>query len=789
MSTNPQLTTLGTYVSGLFNVGGAEIPAYDPKSQRAFVVNGGDKTIDILNLSDSTEIDRVLQIDVTQFGANANSVDVKNNLVAVAIQNTDGLGSGKVAFFDTNGNFLSAVEVGVLPDMLVFTPDGKKVVVANEGEPQTNGDPQGSVSIIDLSNGVNNLTQNNVANANFQAFVGQEDLLRARGVRIFPNKTIAEDAEPEFISIAPDGQTALVTLQENNAIAIVDLGTATVREIVPLGVKDWSNGPSLDASDLLPSSSASYRDEGINLQNLPIFGLYQPDAIASFVANGQSYYLIANEGDARAEDVRVKDIVLDPTAFPNAEELQQDNVLGRLKVSSVDGDLDGDGDYDKLFAYGGRSFSILDSTGKIVFDSGDALERIIAAQFPNDFNSDNEANQSFDSRSDDKGPEPEGVTVGVVEGRIYGFIGLERMGGVIVYDLTNPSSPEFVQYLNNRDFSGDAAAGTAGDLGPEGLLFVSAEDSPTGRPMLIVGNEVSGTTTVYDFGSNVILGTPGADDIEATDDDDLIRVDGGDDRVVSGDGDDVIYGGSGNDEIYSQDDDDRVFGGLGNDYIAGGGDDDLLDSGDGEDIVNGDAGDDTVVGGEGDDGLYGQTGNDSLSGGNGRDELGGDDGNDIIRGDAGDDEIAGDDGKDSLFGGTGDDDILGNKGKDFLVGGSGNDFVDGGRGKDVINGTDGIAAGINEIDNLIGGKDRDIFVLGDVDRVYYNGAGNLDYAIIKDFSHGDRLQLHGSRSDYQQQAVGKDVYIYNTSGETNELIAIVERMQLVDLNSNNVKFV
>ena len=300
--------------------------------------------------------------------------------------------------------------------------------------------------------------------------------------------------KPEGLTLLPDGR--LVVLNDNDFSLTGELDTETgllglTEETAPvvLGIIDFQ-GNALDASD---------RDGEINIQNLPIFGLYQPDAIAAYEVDGKTFYVTANEGDARDEDVRVKDIVLDPEAFPNAEFLQQDDVLGRLEVSSIDGDIDGDGDYDQLFAYGGRSFSIWDDRGNLVFDSGDDFERIIAEELPEFFNSTNDDNDSFDSRSDAKGPEPEGVVVGEIDGAQYAFVGLERVGGIMVYNVSDPTDPAYVTYINTRDFAGDPEAGTAGDLGPEGLAFISAEDSPTGKPQLVVAHEVSGTTTVFDI--------------------------------------------------------------------------------------------------------------------------------------------------------------------------------------------------------------------------------------------------------------------------------------------------
>ncbi len=905
------LTPLGTYATGVFDEGAAEIPAFDPISKRLFVVNGNREAIDVLDVSNPTNPTLITSIDVSDFGS-PNSVAVKNGLVAIAIENANVQDNGIVRIYNTNSlTLVHEVTVGALPDMLTFTPDGSKILVANEGEPNDDYsvDPEGSVSIIDV-------TSAHVTKIDFTSFNNQKEFLRLRGVRIFgPDATVAEDFEPEYIAISNDSKTAWITLQENNAIAVLDIATQKITEILPLGVKDWSQdlpqltqynwdlsnellgttpagqqiklggmsglffekvtedgklqfittpdrGPNAEPTDLdgdgieerpfplpnyqprlirftldrnteeieitekifltrevngesvpltglpnlqageagtaytdetpvdlfgnplendpfgadfesivvasdgtfwmsdeyrpaiyhfdaegvlidrfipqgtaaaagvsegtfgietlpsvyaqrrenrgfegmalntdnntltawiqspvdnpdvtndatsrnsqilrilavnaatgnptgeyvyflegspgvdkigdavyagnnkfyvierdsgttadakkfifevdltgasnilgtalssattsdtalermtaeqlaqlginpankrkvanipslgyvagdkteglalLPNGSlaiindndfgllaqeipgdgsvplnpnptptilgiidfdhpnrldASDRDDEINLQNWPVFGLYQPDAIATFTSNGQTYLITANEGDAREydgfeEEERIKDVDLDPTAFPNADELQQDENLGRLGITNTAGDLDGDGDFDQLYSFGTRSFSIWDSKGNLVYDSGDDFERITAELFPDFFNANSDDNDSFDSRSDNKGPEPEGVTIGVINSRTYAFIGLERIGGIMVYDVTNPSQPQFTQYLNNRNFAGDAEAGTAGDLGPEGLTFISAADSPTGKPLLAVANEISGTTTLY----------------------------------------------------------------------------------------------------------------------------------------------------------------------------------------------------------------------------------------------------------------------------------------------------
>jgi len=494
---------------GNFSGTGAEISAFDPATQRLFVISGGTE-LQILDLSEPTHPTLIETLDVAEYGGGANSVAIKNGIIAIAVAADSYTDPGQVVFFSTNGTLLNAVEVGALPDMLTFTPDGTKVLVANEGEPSEDYtiDPEGSVSIIDLSEGVENAT---VVTADFQAFNDRQADLQAQGVRIFGlNATVAQDVEPEYIAISPDGTTARVTLQEANALAVVDIATATITEIQPLGYKDYSQDAGLDASD---------EDGGINIQNQPVFGMYQPDAIASFTAGGVTYYVTANEGDARVrptdddvvpdleegdifnEEVRLEELVLDPIAFPNAAELQAPENLGRLIVTNTLGDLDGDGDFDQLFTYGGRSFSIWDEFGNQVYDSGDDFEQITAAVLPEFFNSDNEAN-NFDNRSDNKGPEPEGVTVGKINDRSYAFVGLERVGGVMVYEVTDPSNPSFVQYINTRDFSGEEEE-ILGDSGPEGLIFIPAEESPNGKPLLVVTYEISGTTAVFEANPQV----------------------------------------------------------------------------------------------------------------------------------------------------------------------------------------------------------------------------------------------------------------------------------------------
>ena len=498
----PSLDLIGRYDSGL-GEGATEVAVYDAGSQRLYVVNAVTASFDILDLSDPTDPGLIKQIDVTMWGAEANSVAVHDGLVAVAVEADDTQAPGKVVFFDLNGTFVAEATVGALPDMVTFTPGGDYVLVANEGEPNDDYtvDPEGSVSTIDVSDlaGAGPV----VTTLGFSDFNagGTRAAELPSGVRIFgPGASVAQDLEPEYIAVSSDGSTAWVAMQENNALAILDLTTMTVSSIVDLGTKDHSlAGNEFDASN---------RDDGINIQNWNTHGMYQPDAIAAYTVNGQTFVVSANEGDARdydgfSEEERVDDLTLDPTTYPDAATLQLDENLGRLKTTNTEGDLDGDGDVDQIYSYGARSFSIWSSSGELVYDSGADFENITAAAVPGIFNSDQSDPDEFDDRSDDKGPEPEGVVVGQVGDRTLAFVGLERVGGIMVYDVTDPIAPEFVLYREP----------VAGDQAPEGLAFIAAGDNPTRRPLLAVAHEDSGTVSIFQLNDAAGVG-PCAEDAE-----------------------------------------------------------------------------------------------------------------------------------------------------------------------------------------------------------------------------------------------------------------------------------
>lgn len=453
-------------------VGAAEISTYDAVTKRLFVVNNsaGDNKIDVIDMQNPSAPVKIHSIALAAYGGYVNSLDVFDGKLAAAIEAATKTDNGKVVVFKTSDySEMKVITVGALPDMITYSKDGKFILTANEGEPNDTYtiDPAGTVSIIEVNN---NYAVNTL---DFSAFAAQEATLKAQGLRIFGvGNNFAKDIEPEYITVSADSKTAWVTLQENNAIAKINLTTKTISNIFPLGFKDYNvTANAIDVSD----SDGSVGNPG----TWPVTGIYMPDAIALSEKNGIPYLFTANEGDAReysalTEAKRVKSLNLDATAFPNAATLKLDAQMGRLNVTNTMGDTDNDGDFDVLYSFGARSFSVWNgNTGAPVFDSKNELDTKAKI-----------AGYYDDGRSDDKSVEPEGIAIGKVGNKTVAFIGMERADAVAIYDITDPAAPVFLQIIQ----TGDA---------PEGILFVPAEKSPTQRSLLIVSSENDGNVKIY----------------------------------------------------------------------------------------------------------------------------------------------------------------------------------------------------------------------------------------------------------------------------------------------------
>lgn len=539
--------------------GAAEIVQYHVATQTVFAINSAADvpTVEMIDisgltadelsnpLSDTNLTSTALLLETEANGitlGSPNSIAVAGDWMAVAVAADAHADNGVVLFY--NGLdagtpvYVKAVTVGNLPDMVTFTPDASKVLVANEGEPSGDYsvDPEGSIAVINITDGA---PEDTATIIDFTAYNGMQADLEAQGMH-FPNPTgrtingnlinitVAQDLEPEYITAT--NEVAFVALQENNGLAIVDLSDNSV-EVVGLGFKDWS-GLMIDGMEDGGVSFGTYEN---------LYGMYQPDTIASYTWNGASFIVTANEGDAReyffdtldadgnqdealCEAAGGQDFDEDDGCLSYTDETQARRLdyaagsaletsagddpedfdftafpIGRLNVTSELGESDTDGVYDNIYSYGARSFTIWDTNGLVVFDSGDDFERITASVHGDEFNNNDDENEG-DSRSANKGPEPEALTVGMVGDRTYAFIGLERMGGIFVYDITNPYNTQFVEYVINRDTT--EGADLSGDLAPEGMVFVAAEDSPTGNALVVVGNEISGTVTLWQVTPN-----------------------------------------------------------------------------------------------------------------------------------------------------------------------------------------------------------------------------------------------------------------------------------------------
>lgn len=520
----PKATLVGRYALNV-GAGVSEIVAFHAESQSAFITVDSATTpasfqrvslrgVTSTALVNPTTASNLVGGSITSVAAHVNdsgfkaggvqTLAISGNLLAIAVQATPKTDNGVVAFYrlDAQGNatYLKKVSVGSLPDGMAFSPDGSKLVVANEGELSatfgTDGiDPVGSISIIAIANGTPADSANTLDFSDFNTGASRASELPA-DVRIGrAGATVAQDMEPEYVTISPDNTKAYITLQENNAVALVNLTNNRIDRIFAMGYKNHGLAANAIATSDKVSATAPFALK--TYTNL--YGVYMPDGIATFTANGNSYFITANEGDDRddflpsgqKETQRVghSSIVLNSTAFPSATSLKTETELGRLTVLSTMG-RNGSNEFEKLYTLGGRSFSIYNaSTGVQVYDSGSDIEQRAYSNLPVSLL----GKDQVLGRLDNKGPEPESVVVGQVRGKTYAFIALERSSAILMYDLSNPAAPTFVQWLQNTT---DMANG---DISPEGLSFVPAAQSPTGNALLLAGHEVTGTLAVWEI--------------------------------------------------------------------------------------------------------------------------------------------------------------------------------------------------------------------------------------------------------------------------------------------------
>ena len=536
------LTQIARYSAGQYNVDGGvmEIVAYNQATEWAYAINGQSGKLAAIPLAGltagahveeltGTEIDVKALVEAEdstfQYGDMTSvAISPDSTTLAAALQAQGSNDAGRVALFtceeDGSLTLEALVETGAQPDMVTFAGDGV-VLTADEGEPREGygeniADPKGSVTVVDVE------AQESTV-VDFSAFDSQRDQLAEDGIVLKKGSAPSVDLEPEYIAVS--GGKAYVTLQENNAIAVLDIESQTFEGVYSAGFEDHST----TAIDL------DKKDDAYDPQTYEsLLGIRMPDGIAAFTVEGTTYLVTANEGDARewgdedlgtfylSEDERDfgEEGVTSPTGAITAENSGLEGKVVFFKTEDFDG-LDPEKDY----VFGGRSFTVFQATEnglEEVFTSGDDFEALTAQYVPEYFNASND-NAVLDDRSGKKGPEAESVTVGTVDGKTYAFVALERTGGVMAYDVTDPEAITFVNYVNTRDF-GTTVEGseeyedgeldkwvTGGDVAPEGLLFLDAASSPNGEPLLLAACEVSGTVAVYQLGSEDLTVLPFTD--------------------------------------------------------------------------------------------------------------------------------------------------------------------------------------------------------------------------------------------------------------------------------------
>jgi hypothetical protein len=413
--------------------------------------------------------------------------------------------------FDTNGKVLSSPDVlGVLPDSVSFAPNGTTALVAIEAQPvcakddpataakedtdySKASDPVGGVTVVDLSN----------PSAPVLRFAGFDQFtvadMRAKGIAVSAVvNNVSKDFEPEFVT-AVDNNFAYVTIQEANAIGKLNIQSASFESIT----RAFESRVARVARD------TSDRDAGAGPRTYTnVVGASQPDAIAGFTVGAGQYFVTANEGDAREytclnDDLRASALKVDTKRFPDWKTLSGNAALGRAKVNPTIGDKDGDGDIDTIHLRGSNSMTMY-RNGIAIWDSADLLDQIQTQAFgvaningSHSLSSDKSTmNYVGQDRSDDKGGEPEGVAVGMVGDRRIAILGLERMTALAIFDITAPGNPVFQEWLQMLPTKATPAKDVK-HWSPEGIVFVPANKSPSGKALIITSYELSGSLSIH----------------------------------------------------------------------------------------------------------------------------------------------------------------------------------------------------------------------------------------------------------------------------------------------------
>lgn len=537
------MTLLNAYVEGnITRAGGSEVVSYTTQDNTllATVANASTSAfgVQIMTLSSSATLGERAYVDYsTIFGVptNMNSIssvaaDPSNRGFGVAtlIPTANTTTAGKIAFFDLTSAFsggnrtLLTLDVGFHPDSVTFSADGSKLIVVNEGEfnatvanASSTGNAPGSISVINLGSITSSAQIAALTNSDVSTFDFSSTNLSAgvtlAGIRnpsvaalgtsgafisSVPNFTALAGSDPDFYKgMEPEfasvlGNKVHVTLQENNAIATFDLTINKWTAVNNLGTITQI----IDASD----QDGTGNTASISI-NDTVKGLPMPDTMRAFSSGGNNYLITVNEGDARGDDRDTSrfgstsgnssmNTILDSSLISDPS--RANNVLGRLNVSRINGDNNNDGKIDDAVMIGTRSITIWNAdTGAKVWDSGQStntnFETILASLDPTRFNMNNGLPSNFDTRSDDKGPEPEALTIGQFGSSLLAFVGMERQNGLMVYDITNPNSPTFVSYLNSQ---------VDGLISPESMVYIPISQSPTGSALLITGYEGTGSS-------------------------------------------------------------------------------------------------------------------------------------------------------------------------------------------------------------------------------------------------------------------------------------------------------